>query len=67
MNIYRVIVSSEKSSDCDSWTIEAGSPGVAISRVIPRTQHKSAKNISASCELVQRNMTYEQYKEMQRG
>jgi len=63
MNVYRVTVDSEKTDKyCDVWTIEAMRPSSAIRKVLNRTGHNSAKNVSVECELIAKSTTYVEYK-----
>jgi hypothetical protein len=65
MNIYHVVVDSEKSGMCDGWTLPAGSVNAAIGKAIRRTIHKSAKRVSVTCQLLARNMSWQEWKAKQ--
>jgi hypothetical protein len=62
MNIYHVVVDSEKSDMSDGWTLPAGSVNAAIGKAIRRTIHKSAKRVSVTCRLLEKNTTWQEWK-----
>ena len=62
MNIYRVHMASEK-GESETWITEGSAPLPAIRRAVRGTAHQRATRLSVSATLVEKNMTYRQWKE----
>jgi len=62
MNVYRVIVSSEKPGDGDMWTLEGCTPTAAIRYILNRSDHMTGKNIIINCILMGTNKTIQDWR-----
>ena len=63
MNVYRISVESEKGDE--TWTTGAGSTPAAIGKILRRTKNTNVKRLEVYCELVEKNISYNEWKSKQ--